>query len=149
MKKRFPKLPPSPPASMSSTQASMRGNISKNTVPERKLAALLDTRDLTGYIANDHRLPGSPDIVFPDDRVAVFVNGCYWHRCPYCSPNVPKTNQDYWSAKFQRNKLRDAENRSELRAAGWSPVVIWECVLSKSPGRVAARIRRKLELARG
>ena len=127
----------------------MKGNLSKSTAPERKLASLLDSRDLTGYIVNDNRLPGSPDIVFPNEKVAVFVNGCYWHRCPYCNPHFPNTNQDYWSAKFQRNRFRDAENRSKLRAVGWNPVVIWECILSKSPGRVAERIRRKLELARG
>ena len=149
MRKRFPRLPESPPASSLSTQASMKGNRSRGTSPEFKLLDALNSRGLTGYTVNEPSVPGTPDVVFPQEKVAVFVHGCYWHRCPYCRPNFPKSNLDYWTAKFERNRRRDAENRSELRAMGWKPLVVWECILSKNPRRVAARIQHRLEEARG
>ena len=149
MKKRFPILPTAPAASTLSTQVSMKGNRSKGTLPEVKLAIILDSKGLTGYTANDSDMPGTPDFVFPLEKVAVFVNGCYWHRCPYCRPNFPKSNLDYWTAKFQRNRRRDTENRSDLRGMGWRPIVVWECVLRKNPVRVGTRIQRKLEESRG
>ena len=149
MKKRLPRLPTSPSASTSSTQASMKGNRSKGTLPEIMLAGVLDSRGLTGYTANNREVPGTPDFVFHHEKVAVFVNGCFWHRCPYCRPNFPKSNLDYWTAKFQRNRRRDAQNRSELRGMGWKPIVVWECILLKNPKSVGIRIQRKLEAARG
>ena len=127
----------------------MKGNRSKGTLPELKLARVLDSRGLTGYVVNDAAMPGTPDFAFHQERVAVFVNGCYWHRCPYCCPNSPKSNVDYWTAKFRRNRNRDAQNRSSLRSIGWRPIVVWECVLRKNPTRVGARIQRHLEQARG
>lgn len=149
MKPRLPKLPASPAASTSSTRASMKGNRSKGTLPEMKLAEVLDAGGMTGYQVNNPGIPGTPDFAFLLEKVAVFVNGCYWHRCPYCRPHFPKSNQEYWSAKFQRNRQRDAQNRSELRAMGWKPLVVWECILRKNPKAVGARIQRKLRLARG
>ena len=118
-------------------------------MPEIELAGVLDSRGLTTYTVNDSEMPGTPDFVFPIEKVAVFVNGCYWHRCPYCRPNFPKSNLDYWTAKFQRNRRRDARNRSDLRAMGWRPIVVWECILLKNPKRVGTRIQRKLEETRG
>ena len=149
MKRRLPSLPRPPKASTLATQASMKGNRSKGTSPEKKLAQLLDSRGLKSYIMHDRMMPGSPDFIFPNEKLAIFVNGCYWHRCPYCRPNFPKSNVNYWTAKFQRNRQRDVENRSDLRAMGWRPMVVWECVLRRSSTRVAARIRRKLEESRG
>ena len=149
MAKRYPKLPASPTASTESTRASMRGNRSKGTTAEIKLATILDSRGLTGYSANDSEIPGTPDFAFRDERVAVFVNGCYWHRCPYCKPNFPKSNPEYWSAKFERNRRRDAQNRSALRSMGWKPLVVWECKLKKNPERVGKHIQRVLEMSRG
>ena len=149
MNSRYPKLPAAPPASSPTTRASMKSNGTIRTSPEIKLADMLDENGLTGYAVNYSTLPGTPDFAFLPERVAVFVHGCFWHRCPYCSPNFPKSNQDYWSAKFQRNRYRDAQNRSELRSMGWKPIVVWECILLKNPGRVATRIQRWLEASRG
>ena len=149
MSKRFPALPAAPPASSASTQASMKGNRSRGTWPESELARVLVARGLTDYVANDPAMPGTPDFVFYREKVAVFVHGCYWHRCPYCRPNFPKSNVDYWTAKFRRNRYRDAQNRSSLRAIGWRSIVVWECVLRKNPTRVGARIQRHLKQSRG
>ena len=65
------------------------------------------------------------DVVFPTPRVAVFIDGCFWHRCPEHA-TMPKRNSDYWLAKFERNIERDAENTLNLQRIGWRVVRIWE-----------------------
>ena len=149
MRKRLPRLPESPAASTLSTRRSMKGNRSKGTLPEATLAEALNARGLSEYMINYSDLPGSPDFVFPIERVAIFVNGCYWHRCPHCMPHFPNINEGYWSAKFQRNRRRDMQNRADLRAMGWIPLVVWECILRKNPKAVGARIHRRLQKAHG
>jgi DNA mismatch endonuclease (patch repair protein) len=66
-----------------------------------------------------------PDIVFPTARVAVFVDGCFWHRCAIHG-NSPKTNSQYWTAKLDRNVERDRRNDAALATAGWLVVRVWE-----------------------
>ena len=85
-----------------------------------------------GYRCDWKKAPGHPDIAFPGRKIAIFVHGCFWHShegCKYASK--PSTNTDYWNAKFARNKARDERVRSELEAAGWKVIVIWECELKK------------------
>ena len=65
------------------------------------------------------------DIVFPRARVAVFVDGCFWHLCPEHG-SVPKHNQDWWKAKLAANRTRDARTDSVLNASGWISVRVWE-----------------------
>jgi DNA mismatch endonuclease (patch repair protein) len=73
-------------------------------------------------------LPGKPDLVFHRWKVAMFVNGCFWHSHPNCSrARIPKSNNEYWTAKLSRNRERDLRNIKNLRADGWRCVVIWEC----------------------
>ena len=73
-------------------------------------------------------LPGTPDLVFPGRRIALFVNGCFWHRHPGCpKAYTPRSRVDFWQAKFDANVARDARNMAALVEAGWTPVVIWEC----------------------
>ena len=73
-------------------------------------------------------LPGKPDIVLPRDRIAIFVHGCFWHSHEGCSgAKVPRTRPEFWAEKFVRNRERDARVQRELRAVGWTPIVIWEC----------------------
>ena len=149
MRDRFPKLPPAPPPSSVATSASMKGNRSKGTAAEKKLAKILISKGLTRYSENDGSLPGSPDFAFRDSKLAVFVNGCYWHRCPYCKPNFPKSNQEYWEVKFKRNRIRDRRNKSVLRSMGWKSLVVWECKLDKNPASVGSRIERALGMVSG
>ncbi|MDL2201330.1 very short patch repair endonuclease [Brucella intermedia] len=100
---------------------------SKDTKPElivRKTAHRL------GYRFRLHLpdLPGTPDLVFPRHRLAVFVHGCFWHRHPNCRrATTPTTNIVKWAEKFERNRLRDARAKAELEKLGWSVLVIWEC----------------------
>jgi DNA mismatch endonuclease (patch repair protein) len=85
-------------------------------------------------------LPGTPDLVFPKWRLALFVHGCFWHRHHGCRrASVPQTNAEVWTAKFERNTRRDMEAVHALEAAGWNTLTIWEC-----EARSEETIRRKL-----
>lgn len=78
------------------------------------------------------------DVVFRRARVAVFVDGCFWHFCPLHG-HIPKTNSEWWSRKLQATRLRDAETDANLQRAGWIVVRMWE---HEDPRPVAARIDR-------
>lgn len=83
-----------------------------------------------GYRFRLHRkdLPGSPDVVLPGRRLAVFVNGCFWHRHTGCSlARMPATRPEFWREKLERNKTRDLEAISALADLGWRVLVVWEC----------------------
>jgi DNA mismatch endonuclease (patch repair protein) len=84
-----------------------------------------------------------PDFFFARRRVAVFVDGCFWHGCPRCG-HIPKTNSAYWGAKIARNRTRDARISRALRAQGYSVLRIWECDLRSRPERCVRRIQRML-----
>ena len=134
---RLPTLPTAPKATSPAIRATMQGNRSSNTRPEILLQETLTILGLD-WFQLEARLLGSPDIVFEAEKVAIFVHGCYWHRCPYCEPNFPSTNQHYWSAKFARNRARDRRVLKELRKSGWIVIVVWECKLRKNPKRQAS-----------
>ena len=112
------------------THASMQGNKSKDTKPELLVRQRLRAAGLTGYRLQ-WKAPGRPDVAWPGKKVCLFINGCFWHRCPKCNPPAPKKNLDYWVPKFKRNVERDQENLSALREQGWHVHVIWECELKK------------------
>jgi DNA mismatch endonuclease (patch repair protein) len=102
---------------------------STGTQPEETVRKFLFSRGFR-YRKNDRRLPGRPDVVLPRYRAAIFVHGCFWHGHEGCPKFVqPKSNQDYWGPKLERNHLRDAENTSLLQSAGWRVKVVWECEL--------------------
>lgn len=86
---------------------------------------------------------GRPDFVFPLERVAVFVDGCFWHGCPR-HYNVPVGNALFWERKLKANRARDRLVSRTLRGAGWTVLRIWEHSLKKSPQRVAARVAKTL-----
>lgn len=99
----------------------------KNTGPEMRVRSMMHR---AGYRFRLHvrDLPGSPDIVLPRYKTAVFVNGCFWHRHANCRyATTPKTNMLYWERKFERNVARDKACHAVLREHGWAVVVIWEC----------------------
>ena len=105
---------------------------SSNTKPEEFVRKYLFSCGLR-YRKNDKRYPGKPDMIFPKYRVAVFVNGCFWHSHTGCPGFVmPKSKVDYWQPKLERNKQRDAKHISELQANGWRVITVWECELKKT-----------------
>jgi DNA mismatch endonuclease (patch repair protein) len=80
------------------------------------------------FLVNDRRLPGSPDLVIPRYKAAIFVHGCFWHRHEDCRfATNPSTRVDFWQAKFAANVARDRAANAELCKLGWRPFVIWEC----------------------
>lgn len=110
---------------------SMQGNKRADTKPEVLVRQRLRAAGLTGYRLQWKKAPGRPDIAFPGRRIAIFVNGCFWHRCPHCHPSVPKRNTEFWEAKFRRNVERDARALAELDELGWTAITIWECELKR------------------
>ena len=121
---------PAPDASSYAVHKSMQGNKRKDTKPELLVRQRLREAGLGGYRLQ-WKVPGRPDVAWPGKKVCLFINGCYWHRCPHCNLSIPKKNTEYWVAKFNRNQERDAKNEAALIADGWKVHVVWECELKK------------------
>lgn len=113
----------------------------KDTRPE-----LVVRRTLHGlggrYRLHRKDLPGSPDIVMPSRKIALFVHGCFWHRHQNCKmASTPKTREEFWNAKFEANVARDRRNAASLEQIGWQVEVIWECETKKAE---AERLSQRL-----
>jgi len=119
----------------------MLANKSKNTGPEMIMRRHLSDLGVRGYRLHWKKAPGRPDIAFPGRKIAVIVNGCFWHGCRKCGGSMPKTNTAFWSHKILGNKARDVKNLKELRKLGWKVFTVWEHDLKKGKGReVAGRV---------
>ncbi|HVZ80904.1 MAG TPA: very short patch repair endonuclease [bacterium] len=118
----------------------------KGTDPEETLISTLRRSGIRSGRRHLKKLPGRPDLSFLDQRIAVFVNGCYWHRCPYCKKPLPKSHRSFWRKKFEANVERDKRKNRELRKLGWRPIVVWECRLKNDPEKQVARIKKMLDL---
>lgn len=90
------------------------------------------------------RLPGSPDIVFPRAKVAIFVDGCFWHGCPLHG-TLPQTRPEFWAAKIARNRERDAEVDAKLTVMGWISVRIWEHQIRSALPDILADVESTLQ----
>lgn len=121
----------------------IRGSGNRDT--ELRMLQLFRTAGIRGW-RRSQRVFGKPDFVFPRERLAVFVDGCFWHGCP--KPKhapMPKNRAEWWAAKLTRNKERDLVVTRTLRKQGWNVIRVWECDLSpKKWPRIARRIGRKL-----
>lgn len=135
MKVRERPKPSSPAAS-----ERMKANTSRNTSPEVILRKALWRAGLRGYRCNWKQVLGSPDIVFPRRRIAIFVNGCFWHKCPICEKTIPKANREYWIRKFQDNEERDMRIRGILEEDGWEVIVAWECLIRAGVDQIVDEI---------
>ena len=116
-----------------------------NKKTELAMVRLLRLHGLSGW-RRHQPLPGTPDFVFLRHRLALFVDGCFWHGCPkHC--RLPKTNRAFWAEKFAANKTRDRLVTRTLRARGWRVLRVWEHELTrKNEGRLLGRIRRAIAL---
>lgn len=126
----------------------MKAIRSRDTRIELIVRRLLWSRGIRGYRVHS-KLPGKPDITFTRQRVAVFLDGCFWHGCPKCF-RLPATNTGYWDDKISRNRERDSAVQRELTLAGWKVLRFWEHEVKDNPARVAdaievARAARQLE----
>lgn len=114
----------------------------KNTKPELRLRKMLWSEGIRGYRIH-YNLPGKPDIVFTRKKIAVFVDGCFWHKCPVCF-KPPATNKKFWNEKLQKNVERDRKVTSELESQGWTVLRFWEHEIRDSPEDVVAWILLEL-----
>jgi DNA mismatch endonuclease (patch repair protein) len=130
----------------------MRANRARNTRPELNVRRAIHAHGLR-YRVNRHVLNGQskvrPDIVFPARRIAVFIDGCFWHRCEQ-HRTVPRTNEAFWSAKLAANVQRDRRNDRDLASAGWLVLRFWEheeldAVVGKIRATVAAVSRMRTD----
>ncbi len=115
-----------------------------NRSTERILRARLVCHGVRGWRLHAKDVPGCPDFVFDRLRLAVFVDGCFWHGCPSCH-RPPSSNQEYWTRKVDRNRKRDRKNSRLLRAEQWGVLRIWEHELKRDPDAVMRKIRRALD----
>lgn len=125
----------------SAVMSRIRG--SGNQATELKLMALMRTHGMGGW-RRGSKLPGRPDFVFARERLAVFVDGCFWHGCPIHA-TWPKNNADFWRTKILTNQKRDRVVTRELKRRGWRVLRVWEHSLTrKHQARTVARLRRAL-----
>ena len=122
----------------------MSGIRGKDTAPELKVRSFLHAN---GFRFRLHRkdLPGKPDIVLPKYKACVFVHGCFWHRHEGCAlARLPKSKLDFWLAKLEGNRARDARKVEALKRTGWRVLVVWECELKNSE-TLALKLQRFLD----
>ncbi|MFV0458502.1 MAG: very short patch repair endonuclease [Actinomycetales bacterium] len=113
-----------PEASSERVSVFMSSQRTENTGPERRLRSALHRRGVR-FRLHRRDLPGRPDLVLPRLRVAVFVDGCFWHACPEHMVQ-PKSNAAWWSEKLAANTARDRMHDAKLIEIGWEPVHVWE-----------------------
>ena len=115
---------------------------STNTSLELRVRRYLHSRGIRYRIG--FSLEGKPDIVFPGKRIAVFVNGCFWHAHGCSLSHIPSTRTEYWGPKLRRNRERDREVRAILSSTGWRVLAIWECDIRKDIGSALAPLFAEL-----
>lgn len=115
-----------------------------NRSTERKLRMRLAQRGIGGWRLHAADLPGTPDFTFDREKVAVFVDGCFWHGCPRCC-RMPQANADYWMTKIEGNKRRDRSVDRKLKQMGWKVARLWEHQIRNDPAKALARIVRLCE----
>lgn len=129
-------------AKRSEVMSRIRGKGNRNT--ELRMMQIFRLHKITGWRRN-HTLFGKPDFVFRMQRVALFVDGCFWHGCPIHGTK-PKNNAAFWRKKLLRNRERDQEVFRFLRKKGWRVMRVWEHELTrKNEKRLVARVRRVIK----
>lgn len=116
---------------------------SKNTKAEIAFRKLLWKNDIRGYRLHSH-LFGKPDIYFSKRCVAVFIDGCFWHKCPICFVK-PKSKNDYWDNKIEKNIDRDIEVTRELRNRGIIVLRFWEHEIKNSINKCITKVKMNID----
>ncbi|MDO8872893.1 MAG: very short patch repair endonuclease [Methanoregula sp.] len=110
----------------------------KNTGPEIKLRKMLWSHGIRGYRIH-HNMPGKPDIVFIKKKIAIFIDGCFWHKCPI-DFQEPETRKEFWMKKINSNVERDKKITKKLQEEGWTVIRFWEHEVRKKPEEVIEKI---------
>lgn len=119
---------PLTPAERSALMAKVRGVGSRST--EERVRLYLVDAGVSGWVSHPSGILGRPDFYFPELRLAVFIDGCFWHGCPKCKRNTPRTRAEFWSKKIAENRRRDGRVTRKLRGEGAHVIRIWEHELS-------------------
>lgn len=127
-----------------STSKIMSAIKGRDTKPELLLRNALWHNGVKGYRLQWKSVAGKPDIAFPGKKIAVFVNGCFWHRCPFCQLSLPKSNTAFWTDKFQKNVSRDKKKIYQLQEIGWKTITIWECQIKRDINACVEKIKELL-----
>lgn len=114
-----------------------------NKTTEQRFASMLRKARISGW-RRHHRLLGNPDFVWPSARLAIFLDGCFWHGHA-CRNTTPKTNASNWRRKISGNRFRDRKTNRRLRYRGWTVIRIWECELRAKPEKCIALVQSKLK----
>ncbi|MDQ6631517.1 MAG: very short patch repair endonuclease [Verrucomicrobiota bacterium] len=120
--------------------ASVRSTGNKST--ELKLIGILRREHLKGW-RRKYNLSGKPDLVYPRQKLVIFIDGCFWHGCQKCYRR-PNSRQEYWDAKVKRNTVRDAKVSRTLKSNGWKVFRVWEHDLKISPGKLIFKLKKLL-----
>lgn len=123
------------------TSRVMSANRGKDTSPELKLRKALREAGMSGYRLHWKNAPGRPDITYPQHKVAIFVHGDFWHRCPVCNLPLPKSHTEFWKEKLDRNVRRDADKVASLEKEGWTVITCWEHEIREGPEQCVLRIK--------
>lgn len=115
----------------------------KNTGPEIKLRKMLWSQGIRGYRIHQN-LTGKPDIVYTKKKIAIFIDGCFWHKCPICFQE-PETRKEFWMEKINSNVERDTKNTQQLLEDGWTVMRFWEHEVRKKPEEVIEKISLSLQ----
>lgn len=116
---------------------------SKNTEPELVLRKILSKNKVRGYRLQ-YKILGRPDLAFPKKRLAVFIDGCFWHKCPLCFVK-PTSRIEFWKEKIRNNIRRDKKVNKSLAKNNWKVLRIWEHELKKNPEKVCLKIIKQLK----
>lgn len=119
----------------------MSHNRNRNTGPEMTLRRALWRSGLRYRLGRGRKLPGNPDVVFVSSRLAIFVDGCFWHGCPVHATQ-PGTNTEFWQRKLDGNKQRDQRVNARLGELGWTVLRLWEHEVKRNVNECVGRVAR-------
>jgi DNA mismatch endonuclease (patch repair protein) len=123
--------------------AKVKGKGNKST--ETAATLMLRAAQITGWRKHQQHILGRPDFYFPKAKLALFIDGCFWHACPKCQRNCPTTRTEFWQDKIEGNRRRDNRNTRKLRAQGIRVFRVWEHAVQQ--GSWLQRLRTALEKA--
>ena len=132
-------------AKRSEVMASIRGKGNRST--EWKLRARLISAGISGWRLHASEVPGKPDFIFPNEKIAIFLDGCFWHGCKKCR-SIPESNRDFWKKKIGGNKKRDREADRKLGKAGWLVLRFWEHQIKREPSKCMDAVFKALGKAK-